>query len=86
VDDACDLDTLAAEIVRYLRQNPRAADTLDGIHNWWLRDAGRHRPRELTQQAVDLLVALGVLRRVQLAGAECVYSAADRDDDDQALP
>jgi hypothetical protein len=82
VDDACRLDTLLAEIVRYLRENPRAADTLDGIHDWWLRDARLHCPREVTQQAVDLLVARGLLSRVQLAGSVWVYSVAD----ENALP
>lgn len=80
MDDTCRIDTLIAEIVRYLRENPRAADTLDGIHNWWLRDVRRRGTPDETQQAVDLLVARGVMHRIPLAGPAQVYAAADNDD------
>ncbi len=29
---------VAHDILRYMRENPRAADTLEGIAEWWLRD------------------------------------------------
>lgn len=77
MDDTCRLETMLGQIVGYLRENPRATDTLDGIHDWWLSDQYRHCPRELTRQAIDLLISRGVVRRMRLAGSVWVYAAAD---------
>jgi len=48
-------------IREYLRKNPNAQDTRDGIVQWWLTEL-RAKPREATvKQALDYLVHEGVL-------------------------
>ena len=54
-----------AEIVRaildYLRKNPNAQDTQDGILQWWLTDLPA-KPRDATvRQAINKLVREGFL-------------------------
>jgi hypothetical protein len=51
-----DSDSIAAvadSIRGYLRVRPRAADTVEGIHHWWIDWEGReHSPA--TTEAVDI--------------------------------
>lgn len=67
---------IAEAILAYLRENPRAADTLEGICQWWL---GRDRPpppRVDVGIALELLVARGrVVQQVKSDGV-IIYHAA----------
>jgi hypothetical protein len=51
------VDTIAAGIIEYLRNNPEAADTVDGITQWWLSSNTDSQP--------DVIEAL---RRLQANG------------------
>ncbi|MBV1776681.1 heme-binding protein [Burkholderiaceae bacterium DAT-1] len=59
---------IADAIQSYLNLRPGAADTLEGIHQWWI-DWGRHEASPaLTQLALERLLARGVMERWQLGG------------------
>ena len=65
---------IAEVIDRYVTEHPRAADTLRGVHGWWM--AG-HRagasPAEV-KRALDLLVGRGRLVRIDLPDGTAIYS------------
>ena len=66
--------TLARGIERYLEKHPNAADSLEGIQRWWLI---RHRYAEDTlqvEQALELLIAKGIVVRRILPDGRAVYS------------
>jgi hypothetical protein len=67
---------LVAELSHYLAQHPRAADTLDGIAQWWVpaRLARSGHPDALTD-AVSRLVAEARLCAVASPDGQVIYRA-----------
>ena len=53
--DAGDVHAIAQRILAYFNQHPNAADTADGIRDWWLIDEPAGEPK--VQAALDWLVA-----------------------------
>jgi hypothetical protein len=47
---------VSLKILRYLEQNPNAADTLDGILEWWLPRQSIYEQEKTVQLALDSLV------------------------------
>jgi len=45
----------ADAIARYLAAYPVAADTVDGVQQWWLRPSGVEATRDVTEAALRLL-------------------------------
>lgn len=43
----------------YLAQRPDSADTLEGVHRWWIRWPGLAESAVVTQIALERLVAAG---------------------------
>lgn len=65
MDDA--LIAFAANAIReYLRQRPESADTLEGVHDWWIRWPGIPESPALTGIALERLEASGEVERVQI--------------------
>lgn len=67
----------AEQIRQYLQAHPGASDTLEGITAWWLL---RHRiDISLTevQQAVNKLVAEGVIKESEGQDGRTVYALRD---------
>lgn len=63
------VDAVAGEIRRYLAQHPDAADTVDGVLQWWLPAASASVSREIVEHALDTLVARGeIVRRIHADG------------------
>ena len=52
------------EIVEYLRAHPSAADTVDGIIQWWLIRQRYETARDVIQRALDDLVEQGVINYI----------------------
>jgi hypothetical protein len=46
---------VANAIASYLAAHPASADTLEGIHGWWLGPLGFDHPVEVTACALELL-------------------------------
>jgi hypothetical protein len=73
-------DKAVAEVEDAIRShvaaNPRAADTLQGIHDWWLPRRLRHRVTfEQLQSAVDALADAGLLEAREGLDGETLFLA-----------
>lgn len=68
---------LAAEVVRYLRRHPGAADTVEGIAEWWVAKQRLEDTLERVQAAVERLVADGVLEPTGGAAGRPRYRLRD---------
>jgi len=56
-----EIDELGTEILAFLKENPKARDTLKGIAEWWLLERDVRRETEKIRQALARLVAAGWL-------------------------
>jgi Fe2+ or Zn2+ uptake regulation protein len=66
------------EILTYLRNHSGAADTFEGIIEWWLPRQRYEQSKEKIQKALDTLVAQGLVKKVYLSDGTTIYSSADR--------
>lgn len=66
---------VAVQVVRYVRRNPRAADTCNGIARWWL-PAGAQADPAVVLRALEALVREGMLQATRLPSGDFLYSAA----------
>jgi hypothetical protein len=67
---------IARAIADYVGKNPQAQDTLEGIIQWWLSEV-EHKPRvALIKQALDELVAGGVITAHKAKDAQILYRVA----------
>lgn len=64
---------VALKILNYLAEHPNAADTVEGIVQWWLLEREIVEEEEKVGQALDLLVRKGLLVSVQAADARRHY-------------
>jgi hypothetical protein len=71
-----EVQSLAAEIARYLERRAGGADTLEGITHWWIRMQRLAEAEEKVRRAVEHLCERGVLERRVLPGGRVVYRAA----------
>jgi hypothetical protein len=67
------IEILAREIEDYVTCNTHAADGIEGIMRWWLRDERRGKTVELVQAALDALERKGVVRRTVLQDGHVIY-------------
>lgn len=72
------VDTIAEEIAEYLAVQESAADTLDGIVQWWLLRQRLQEGRRQVEAAVDLLCRKGTLKQQKLVDGTVVYLAAHK--------
>ena len=72
-----------AEIVAYLRAHPSAADSLDGILDWWLPTQRYETGKAAIQRALDDLARQGVVEEVTLANGVRLYRLAKRSGTEQ---
>lgn len=66
-----------AAIRAHLARQPSAADTLEGIHQWWIDWQGQMESMELTAQALERLKAAGVVECMSV-GRRVIWRAARR--------
>jgi hypothetical protein len=78
VHDAGLVREIADAIHRYVLSHPDAADSIDGIHQWWLLPLLREEAPAFVEAAVKLLVIEGVLQQVVLEDGRVIYSSAQR--------
>ena len=69
---------LDEEILTYLREHLSAADTLEGIIEWWLPRQRYEQGKAQIQKALDDLVAQELVKRDSLSDGTAIYSSADR--------
>lgn len=73
-----DEDEAAVSVIEYLHQHPQAADSLDGIVQWWLPRQRYETARERIGQILEKLVVDGILRSQLLADGTAVYSLREK--------
>ena len=74
--DELGLARLSDEILRYLRAHPQAADTVDGIVEWWLPQQRYDEAVDQVQLVLDELVARRLVDQITLVDGTVLY--ADR--------
>lgn len=68
-----DLAELHDVIVDYLQNNPNAADSLEGIINYWLPQAYRKIDPARIEQTLEHLIDAGHVRKVVIAEGTVIY-------------
>ena len=66
------MNTVAEEIVRYLEEHPDAADTVEGIRQWWLPRLRLQEANAQIEGAIDELVERGIVVRESLPDGRVV--------------
>lgn len=73
-ESATDVDRLHNAILHYLRSNPYAADSLEGVMNWWLPKLGYEQVgAESVLQALEQLIAVGAVKKIPLVDGTILY-------------
>jgi hypothetical protein len=73
-----DVRRLADAIRQYLSEHPDAADTLEGVMNWWLLRQRYERAVAKVSQALELLVQQGDLTKIKHQGSPTIYKLSER--------
>lgn len=68
-----DSSEITNEIMTYLANHPNAADTLDGVAKWWLLDRSDKLQLGQVKQALDELVAKGLVAAQKGGDSKIVY-------------
>lgn len=74
MSDLDKVELVTGAIRRYLAGNPKAADTLDGIHRWWIDWGDEEESREATERALARLVEQGVMESVEIANRRVFHA------------
>jgi Fe2+ or Zn2+ uptake regulation protein len=64
---------LRREIIEYLRSHPEAADTVDGILDWWIPKQHYDNAKHEIQQVLHDLVQQGLIEEVVLGNGNQLY-------------
>ncbi len=75
---------IARGIMCYLEQRPDAADTLDGIVQWWLRQPGDVHRQADVEWAVNWLLEQHLLSKTDRSGVPTYYRRNPRKPDEIA--
>ncbi len=73
-----DVATTAEAIGRYLQTHPNACDTVEGILKWWLAPREFSLPAEHVIDALEHLIAQGIVTRRTLPDGTVIYLTGDR--------
>ncbi|HEX7111738.1 MAG TPA: hypothetical protein VF216_04790 [Mizugakiibacter sp.] len=77
-EGAAESGEIEGAVLGYLRDHPQAADTLDGIVNWWLPLQRYETARSRIERALGRLVAGGQLRRDRLPDGAVLYALNEK--------
>lgn len=64
------------EIIDYLHAHPSAADTVDGIIQWWLVRQRYETAQDVIQKALDDLVEQGILDCIDTGDDKKIFLSA----------
>ena len=70
-----DVEKIAKMIIRYLNRHPNAADSAEGIVNWWLTQPFYGGSIETVNKALEHLLAQGLIKKSYTPGGKIVYSS-----------
>ena len=66
-------DEVARRIIEYLRKNPDAGDTIEGITTWWLQLEKIDESVEKVSTALEELEKKGMLKKQKVKGGSQLY-------------
>ncbi|MBT2970023.1 MAG: hypothetical protein B6D72_11000 [gamma proteobacterium symbiont of Ctena orbiculata] len=69
---------LAQQIQQYLRRNPDAADTIEGVTRWWLQALAGRICRQDVLKALKLLEEQKEIRTYLVPGSNRIYENCKR--------
>ena len=69
-----DVSKVADEIIRYLDAHENAADTLEGVAQWWISRQRIQEALEQVQKALDFLCEEGIVKATPVVGGKILYS------------
>ena len=72
-----DIETLANEISRYLSRHQFAADTVEGICDWWITRQRIEEEQKRVLAALDYLIEHRKITSRHLPDGSLIYSALD---------
>ncbi len=75
--ESTDVAILAERVMEYLEAHPDAADSLDGIAQWWLGSGDRGADPAAVQQALDRLVRQRTVEQVTMVDGRVIYRKRD---------
>lgn len=78
VEPGPEIERAVSAIEAYLAQHPAAADSEQGVAQWWLPEVGVNVPVEQVHRALEMLCDRGVIERTALPDGGTVYRAARR--------
>jgi Fe2+ or Zn2+ uptake regulation protein len=64
---------LRREVIEYLRAHPEAADTVDGILDWWIPSQRNENAKNEIQLVLHELVQQGLIEEVVLGNGNRLY-------------
>lgn len=68
-----DVEEVATSIFNYLRENPDAGDTLEGITKWWLLRQRLRDSLAMVQEAIEQLKARGLVVEQKRVDTNTLY-------------
>jgi len=72
-------DKISEQILDYLRKNPDAGDTLEGVASWWMLRQQVQESLTAVQQAIEKLKTKGLISECMTPDKRTVYVANDPD-------
>lgn len=74
-----ELASLRDGILHYLQNNSNAADSLEGIMNWWLPQTYKKGDAARVEQVLEQLIAEGLVKKTSLVDGTVLYSLGKSD-------
>lgn len=71
-----DVQQLANEITRYLQEHEGAADTLEGVIQWWVLRQRLQEERSKVERAMSYLCEQGIVETRSLPDGKILYAPA----------
>ncbi len=76
-DDERAVKLVAEEIQHYLHSRSNAADTAEGIAQWWIMRQRLHEEKQKVERALEYLSRTQLICKRQLCDGSIVYTATD---------
>lgn len=73
-----DIQEIAELILQYLANHKEAADTIEGIHHWWIAQQRIIQEEQKVNEAVAYLCQRGNLSMHKLPGGAEIYGLKDK--------
>jgi len=68
------ISAIQTDVLEYLQGHPDAADSADGIRQWWLLAEMARRSIDRVQAALDELVAAGLIEHRVMDDGRLIYA------------